>query len=418
MAGELIELPGALAPLDEALRHHVALEREQSVSVALLDPLDCGDRIGEVELSDRRRHMDNGAARGAQVVGGLDLLGHVAALDLAGELAGAVILDRGDDVDRPRPRVEDDPHCGASIGSPSILACLLRDGTDHKSTLERPLSPEQLAHFDEHGYVAVEGVLPEDDVAELRSFFAEELFAGKPSYEGDVSVPLAPEGRGGGVRHDVFARYPELRRVIVNPDVLAALRSLLGDDFVFIPEMAAHDSRYGHWHKDTTPMERDGLDFHKQPDFKMVQCAIYFQDNDEYGGGLDVVPKSHREPDHTPPPPKVTLADRIRAKLGLGKPGPPPPEQPGAVTVPSRAGDLVIFNVLTNHQATQPRVCGTNEVPEEHRKFAIFFLCAVNNEHPRRYIEYIRGQYAHLRKGHSYPDDLLELAASHNVNLI
>jgi ectoine hydroxylase-related dioxygenase (phytanoyl-CoA dioxygenase family) len=281
-----------------------------------------------------------------------------------------------------------------------------------------PLLPEQLSHFDEQGYVVVKDVLSGDEVAELRRFFAEELFAGKPSYEGDVSVAVLPEGRGGGARHDIFTRYPQLRGVMVNPKLLAALRSLLGDDFVWLPEMAVHDSRYGHWHKDTTPMERDGLDFHEQPGFKMVQCAIYFQENDEYGGGLDVVPRSHTEPDHTPPAPKLTFLDRVRGKLGFAKPGPPPPEEPNAISIASSAGDLVIFNVLLNHQATQPRICGTNEVPPERRKFALFFICAVNNEYPRRYVEYIEGQYAHLKNGHSYPDDLLELAAAHGVNLI
>ena len=149
----------------------------------------------------------------------------------------------------------------------------------------------------------------------------------------------------------------------------------------------------------------------------MVQCAIYFQDNDEYGGGLDVVPGSHTEPDHTPPAPKVTFVDRVRGKLGFPKKSAPPPEEPNAITIPSKAGDLVIFNVLTNHQATQPRICGTNEIPEERRKFALFFVCAVNNEHAERYVEFITGQYAHLRTGHTYPDDLLELAARNDIKL-
>ncbi len=290
---------------------------------------------------------------------------------------------------------------------------------DTSTATEPALTPEQLKHFDEQGYVVIEDVVSEDEVQELRGFFADTLFAGKPKHEGDISVAVLPEGRGGGVRHDIFARYPELRGVMFNPAALGALRSLLGDDFVFLPEMAAHDSRYGHWHKDTTPMERDGLDFHKQPGFKMVQCAVYFQDNDEYGGGLDVVPGSHTEPDHTPPAPKVTLLDRVRGKLGLvKKAGPPPPEEPNAITIPSKAGDLVIFNVFTNHQATQPRVCGTHEIPPEQRKFAIFFMGAANNEHPHRYVEYIKGQYAHLKNGHSYPDDLLELAERNNVNLL
>jgi ectoine hydroxylase-related dioxygenase (phytanoyl-CoA dioxygenase family) len=286
------------------------------------------------------------------------------------------------------------------------------------TTAERSLSAEQVAHFDEQGYVVLENVLSADEVADLRRFFTDDLFAGKPRYDGDLSVAVAPEGRGGGVRHDIFGRYPELRGLMTNPTALGALRTLLGDDFVFVPEMAAHDSRYGPWHKDTTPMERDGLDFFKQPDFKMVQCAIYFQDNDEYGGGLDVVPGSHEEPDHTPPPPKMTFINRVRAKLNMAKSGPPPPDEPNAISIDSKAGDMVIFNVLLNHQATQPRVCATNEVPADHRKFAVFFICSANNEHPHRYVDYVKGQYAHLRNGHSYPSDLQELAAAHNVKLI
>jgi ectoine hydroxylase-related dioxygenase (phytanoyl-CoA dioxygenase family) len=283
---------------------------------------------------------------------------------------------------------------------------------------ERRLSPDQLQSFEEQGYVVLPNAISGAEVEELRTFFTDDLFASKARFEGDLSVAVAPEGRGGGVRHDIFARYPELRGLMVNPVALGALRSLLGDDFVFVPEMAAHDSRYGPWHKDTTPMERDGLDFFKQPDFKMVQCAIYFQDNDEYGGGLDVVPGSHDAPDRTPPPPRMTFLDRVRAKLNIAKQTPPPPEEPDAISIESSAGDMVIFNMKLNHQATQPRVCGTHEVPAEHRKFAVFFICSANNEHPHRYVDYVKGQYAHLRNGHSYPEEVRELAAAHNVNLI
>jgi hypothetical protein len=285
---------------------------------------------------------------------------------------------------------------------------------------EQPLPAEQMEEYRREGFVTIPGVLSPERISELRDFFTR-LFARKPEHKGDQSAALLPEGRGGGVRHDIFSRYEQLRFLLADPHLLGSLRSILGDDFVFLPEMAAHDSRYGGWHKDTTPIERAGLDFHKQPDFKMVQCAIYLQDNDEYGGGLDVERGSHTEPDRTPPAPKVTFLDRVGYKLGLKRQAGKPVERTQVddpYSVPNKAGDLVIFNVLLNHQATQPTACGTHEIPPDRRKFAMFFVASSNNEHARSYLEFIRDEYAHLQGGHEYPAEVRELAEQHRVTLI
>lgn len=279
------------------------------------------------------------------------------------------------------------------------------------------LSAEQLEHFDRDGYIVVPSVLSAVEVSALRKLF-EGVFDAGVTYKGDVQIRGGVEGRGGGVRHDIFARYPETRVLMTRPAVLGALRSLLGRDVVFLPEMAAHDSRYGHWHKDTTPMQRAGLDFHNAPDFRFVECGAYLQDNDEYGGGLDVVPGSHREPDHTPPAPKITLAQRVRAKLGLpmARPAPPAVEENG-FSIPSKAGDLVIFDFRLNHMASQPTACAVNDVPAENRKLALFFACSADNEQVGAYVDFIRGQYEHLKNGHEYPPALSEMAADHGVLL-
>lgn len=280
------------------------------------------------------------------------------------------------------------------------------------------LSAEQKEHFDRDGYVVIPDVLSADDVSAMRAFL-ESLFDSGVTYKGDVQIRGGVEGRGGGVRHDIFARYPETRFLMTHPQILGALRSLLGPQVVFLPEMAAHDSRYGHWHKDTTPMERAGLTFHWSPDFRFVECGIYLQDNDEYGGGLDVVPGSHREPDHTPPAPKITLVQRLRAKLGrpIERQPPPPPVEENGFGIPSKAGDLVIFDFHLNHMATQPTACSVNEVPADKRKLALFFACSANNQYVAPYIDFIRGQYEHLKHGHEYPQALAETAAENGILL-
>jgi len=285
---------------------------------------------------------------------------------------------------------------------------------------ERRLSAPEILQFSEQGYVTVPGVLDEPTVRTVRTALIDVFDAGV-RHKGDIQLTGGVEGRGGGVRHDVLERLPFLRDVVLRPPVLDALRSLLGDDFVFLPEMAAHDSRYGHWHKDTTPMERAGLRWHWAPDFEMVQCAIYFQDNDEFGGGLDVVPGSHTESDSTPPAPKVTLLNRVGNKLGFRaltpKPTAPPPE-PRGITLPSRAGDLVMFKFHCKHQATQPRSFSVADLPPDKRKIALFFACSANNDHVGTYVEFVRSQYAHLADGHSYSRDLLDLAAERGVSLV
>jgi hypothetical protein len=76
------------------------------------------------------------------------------------------------------------------------------------------------------------------------------------------------------------------------------LRKLLGNDFVVLRECAAHFQGFGGWHKDTTSQEFAGHLFQWSENYLMVEVAYYLQDNDEeYGGGLDVEPGSHRKPD-------------------------------------------------------------------------------------------------------------------------
>ena len=120
---------------------------------------------------------------------------------------------------------------------------------------------------------------------------------------------------------------------------------MLGEDFCFLPEMTAHHQGFGNWHKDTTSMEQDGEDFHRSPDFRMVQCAIYMQDQTErYGGGLDLVPGSHKGTDPTARGGVGSFVYRLRRRVG-GK----------VRTLPSRAGDLVVFDLRTDHRATEPQ---------------------------------------------------------------
>ncbi len=269
-----------------------------------------------------------------------------------------------------------------------------------------PASREEL---NQQGFVRVPGVFAPDQIADLRQVL-EDLFSKPAPYDGDF------DGRGkiGSIRFDVCARNERLRWLLVHAPMLEVLRSLLGDNFVFLPEMAANAGGFGDWHKDTTSQERAGHKFHQEVDFRMIQVAVYLQDNGDYGGGLDVIPGSRKLPDrYLSRMDHQTLVNRIRRRvtkqLGWNR----IPEN--AETVPSQAGDLVCFDVRLDHKASWPRV----KTRPANVKYAVFFMASANNDHARRYCDFIhsRADYIYF-KGHQYPDDLLRLASSNGVTLM
>jgi hypothetical protein len=222
--------------------------------------------------------------------------------------------------------------------------------------------------------------------------------------------PLLPGDRarasnGAGLRVELAARYPALRWLLVHRPLLAAVRSILGDDFIYLPEMSAHDSGFGGWHRDTGSQESLGLSFHNESEFAMAQVAIYLQDNHRiYGGGLDVIPRSHAHAFD-----ERSLVGRARRQLQL---------RTRRHSIPTRAGDLLLFDFRLEHRASQrvPYV----PVPPARRKLAVFFACSANNRHAQNYRDYIasRADYEYLHGDHTYPPDLLELASAARLQLM
>lgn len=246
--------------------------------------------------------------------------------------------------------------------------------------------------FDQDGFVLVPGVLSREEVGGLRRLLAE-LFDSDIRHEGD----------GKNSRGDIFCRYPELRWLLAHAPIVSALRSILGEDFIYVHEMAAHDSFFARWHKDTTSPERAGHTFPRQPNYLMLQAALYLQDSGEYGGGLDVVPGSHQLPD---------LWSRTRATLR--RRGMWPQERLEGYSIPNRAGDLVLFHLRMSHRATVPRV---EVIPPERRKLAIFIACSANNGHVESYMKWLSSRGSPWLKDHAYSEEMLEFASKHGVRL-
>jgi hypothetical protein len=257
---------------------------------------------------------------------------------------------------------------------------------------------ETRQHFEERGFAIFPGVIDQQQVESLRAFFIE-LFAQEPTYKGDRK----------DIRHDIYARYPETRFLLGHPPVVEALKTILGPNPVSLPEMAVHDSGFGGWHKDTSSLDLAGKTWHYDPEFRMIQAAIYLQPNGEYGGGLDIVPGSQNDrPDDNGGGALKRLVKRGKDALSR-KP----------YTIPSNAGDMVIFDVRCDHKATSPTACEPDDIPAEHRKFAAFSVWSATREHAEKYREHIasRKGYDYL-EGHSYPEDVETIARENDFALV
>jgi hypothetical protein len=276
------------------------------------------------------------------------------------------------------------------------------------------LTREQVEAFDRDGYLLVPNVLTPEEVTHARALL-------KPKF--DVPGERRAPGDTAGMLFNVFSHHADLRWLLFHDRTLGVLRTLLGPDFVVVRECSATLNHYeGSWHKDSSRHEGLGHTFSLKPDFLIVQAVYYLQDNGpEYAGGLDVEPGSHRGRDpfiaHGP---VGRLGERIYyrvvrpalRRLGRNVEAGRRPVVRG-LSIPNRAGDLVLFHLRATHQPTQPRA---QVIPPDREKLAVFTMCSRNNAHVQAYHHYIGRVYPALR-GFSYPEDFLAEATKRGVTL-
>ena len=256
------------------------------------------------------------------------------------------------------------------------------------------LTPEERQQFEEQGYVVVPGVLVPEQVWGLRQFLQRQFdLPAERRYDGDMD----------GFLFDVYNRYPEMRWLLFHEPTIDVLRDLLGTDFVVLRGVPPSASSSGTGTRTRRRTERAGHRFHDD-------------DRLPHGGG-GLLPagqrsrarwrarrraRSHRRVD---PFAGRTLLQRAWGKVAGG----PKAASPDVLTVPSQAGDLVIFHFRLNHKATprhQPPPAGAPA------KLAVFQACSANTRHVAAYHDFItdRPNYVYLR-GFAYPPDLVEEAA-------
>lgn len=240
--------------------------------------------------------------------------------------------------------------------------------------------------FVQDGFVLLPSTFTVSEIAELRAALIKAFADNKP--------PFTPH-------FSATALFQEPLRSIVfrNARLIGALRELLGDDFLLINEMSAHDSFFSGWHTDTSsPEGKAGHEFHWSPGFAVVNVAIYLQENCETGGGMDIVPGSYLRDD--------PVAIGLRREHGFSATHVTEPKGDpyrNTVTLPSRAGDVVIFHLRSSHRASIPTRKALND---KDRKLALFFIAGPNNASTRRYRAWL-DEYARMNETTrpTIPDD-------------
>ncbi len=268
------------------------------------------------------------------------------------------------------------------------------------------------AQFQRDGYVLVPGAISRERVLEIRKGIAERInnqSSGVFNQPAELLQKVYSQEPAKGILTDLFVNYPEALDVACNDKVTEMLKVVLGDNFVMLPDSTAHWGYYNIMHADTTTAEQQGWMYHKESDYRIVVVGMYLQDNQGDGGGLYLVPGTHNEPDpfvklrRELPGKQAKLAKsplkRLLRTLSLGRLynyEKPFLEIPTGFDVPTKAGDVLIFDMRLLHRSSFPLEKG---LQPEGGKMSIFVHASRNNQHATNYVDYIKTKfeaYAHL----------------------
>ena len=303
-------------------------------------------------------------------------------------------------------------------------------------------------NFDNNGFAIFENVLTPEELATFRKE-CESLIKQRK---------IVSQGDNDHIRNNILVRSDIIKNIFLQEKVINVIKHICGEGFCILPEISIMRSQYGGWHKDTTSVELFGYDFHKKPDFKVVNVAIYMQENSDFGGGLDVVPGSHKSDDSfveyyrkqaNISPVKKSSIDLVKSGMNNVKaifkdflrnnkllpakylrrenvvkadyPLDSSDRRAGKYKIHSKAGDLVIFDLRLDHKASWPKMeFDPESVPT---KYAFFAICGVNNEATVEYRNYLlkrsetQEAYEYLRE-YKISQSLSDFASKNDIRIL
>jgi hypothetical protein len=242
------------------------------------------------------------------------------------------------------------------------------------------LSQEELKQFRSNGYIIVPDVYTPDEILTARELF-DTAFKNQVWQRAPYSSPQ--------IINDIYRVFPGLPNIIFNSKYVNALKDIFGGQLVCVPEASLHRNRYYDWHKDSSQMESEGSREHWAGEDFMVQCCTYFQDNEPGGGGMTAIPGSHTKHDRFI---KIySEYDHHRLyhkllKLLYASPFDDIDKNEPTIRLPSKAGDLIIFDIRLDHRATFIRKRSLLPKRAVRNKYAVFNAFAKPGKLPREYL--------------------------------
>jgi hypothetical protein len=256
--------------------------------------------------------------------------------------------------------------------------------------------------FWEQGYLLIRNVFSGDEIEEFRRHALE-----RSRRSGDL------------------LSHPELRKVLLDQRVLGVASQILGGTPVYYGDSTANLGQHSFgFHKDNA--DRDDIN---APDWKsrysQIRFGVYLQDHSCHSGGLRVIPGSHN----------AVMNPGLKPK-----------------NVRSRSGDLVVWNLRTDHAGAAimlkllpwlyiergetwgreprillpitrpfrmkiPRQLLASEGPE---RAALFFSLGLDDAHLERYLNYLktRAYMVESWKNTEYGADVWEAVKGKNIKVL
>jgi hypothetical protein len=236
--------------------------------------------------------------------------------------------------------------------------------------------------FVENGNILLKKVLSDDEIKNLR----EKIFQVFDEREKQTSGRYNVNKLGPSTAYWT----PEIWQILFKGKLVNALKTILEPEYSLIPDLHIQINKFGFarntifgipmpnkhgWHIDAGSETISAN--HLNPDYRLVKCGLYLQDNDpEYGGGIDIVPSSHKFPISSGFTKLDWKARGIRSKLGILF---------QSKTLPLEKGDMVIFHSFLMHRGTYPKtslLAGLKSaaekncmypLPREHSKIVVYF---------------------------------------------
>lgn len=188
---------------------------------------------------------------------------------------------------------------------------------ERQAEILKNIDSNPLFTLKKYGFCIIRQVISTAEVALCRKHCEENT-----SFKDTSSVPSA------------FLATPIICEIPFQEHVIAALSKIYEQAFIIYPNFTIRKNVYVPWHTDVA-FQGDLGGFEAQCDF--LQCVVYFQDNGSAGGGLDVIPGSHR---------------RYHINGEFYAPAHSLDIFGNSFTIPSQAGDLIIFDGRLLHAST------------------------------------------------------------------